>query len=126
MPLLDARPGAESREPRVRRCMLSCSGVKVSCPGKRGAEGQGKRKGTTVRWGLKEARNERAGRGTRTGYKVWFSRGEAGTQPRSPPSTSGLGFINPVSMHGRYDSLPREASPVPRDVAGHGNWLRAA
>src|SRR5688500_9635938 len=57
-------------------CMLSCSGVKVSCPGVRGAEGQGKRKGVTARWGLKAAWNERAGRGTRTGYKVWYSRGE--------------------------------------------------
>jgi hypothetical protein len=36
-------------------CMRSCLGVKVSCPGVRGAEGQGKRKGVTARWGLKEA-----------------------------------------------------------------------
>jgi hypothetical protein len=57
-------------------CMLSCLGVKVSCPGVRGAEGQGKRQGVTVRWGLEEAWNERAGRGTRTGYEVWYSRGE--------------------------------------------------
>jgi hypothetical protein len=56
--------------------MLSCSGVKVSCPGVRGAEGQGKRKGMVVRQCLKEAWNERAGRGTRTGYKVWYARGE--------------------------------------------------
>ncbi len=48
-------------------CMLSCSGVKVPCPGIRGAEGQGKRQGVTARWGLKEAWNEGAGRGTRTG-----------------------------------------------------------
>ncbi len=48
-------------------CMLSCSGVKVPRPGVRGAEGQGKRKGVTARWGLKAAWNERAGRGTRTG-----------------------------------------------------------
>jgi hypothetical protein len=47
-------------------CMLSCLGVKVPRPGIRGAEGQGKRKGVTARWGLKEAWNERAGRGTRT------------------------------------------------------------
>jgi hypothetical protein len=57
-------------------CMLSCLGVKVSCPGARGAEGQGKRKGVTARWGLKEAWNERAGRGTRTRYEVWYRRGE--------------------------------------------------
>jgi hypothetical protein len=56
--------------------MLSCLGVKVSCPGVRGAEGQGKRQGVTARWGLKEAWNEGAGRGTRTGYEVWYSRGE--------------------------------------------------
>jgi hypothetical protein len=57
-------------------CMLSCSGVKVPCPGMRGAEGQGKRKGVTARWGLKEAWNAGAGRGTRTGYEVWHSRDE--------------------------------------------------
>jgi hypothetical protein len=57
-------------------CMLSCLGVKVSCPGVRGAEGQGKRQGVTVRWGLKEAWNEGAGRGTRTGYEVWYARDE--------------------------------------------------
>ena len=57
-------------------CMRSCSGVKVTRPGIRGAEGQGKRKGVTARWGLKAAWNERAGRGTRTGYEVWYSRGE--------------------------------------------------
>ena len=57
-------------------CMRSGSGVKVPRPGVRGAEGQGKRKGVTVRWGLKDAWNERAGRGTRTGYEVWYSRGE--------------------------------------------------
>jgi hypothetical protein len=50
--------------------------VKVPCPGVRGAEGQGKRQGVTARWGLKEAWNERAGRGTRTGYEVWYARGE--------------------------------------------------
>jgi hypothetical protein len=57
-------------------CMLSCLGVKVPRPGIRGAEGQGKRKGVTARWGLKEAWNERAGRGTRTRYEVWYSRDE--------------------------------------------------
>jgi hypothetical protein len=57
-------------------CMLSCLGVKVPRPGVRGAEGQGKRKGVTARWGLKEAWNERAGRGTRTRYEVWYRRGE--------------------------------------------------
>ena len=56
--------------------MLSCSGVKVPWPGVRGAEGQGKRKGVLARGRLKEAWNERAGRGTRTGYEVWYSRGE--------------------------------------------------
>jgi hypothetical protein len=49
--------------------------------------------------------------------------GRAGTQQQSPPSTSGLCFINPASMHGRYDSLPREAFQVPREVACHGNGL---
>ena len=65
------------QRPRVNSacvpCMLSCLGVKVPCPGIRGAEGQGKRKGVTVRWGLKEAWNEGAGRGTRTGYEVWYA-----------------------------------------------------
>ena len=70
-------------------CMLSCLGVKVPRPGMRGAEGQGKRKGVTVRWGLKEAWNERAGRGTRTGYEVWYSRDERARDQQSPPSTVG-------------------------------------
>jgi hypothetical protein len=38
--------------------------------------------------------------------------GRAGTQPQSPPSTIGLCLINPASMHGRYDSLPREICGV--------------
>ena len=54
--------------------MLSCSGVKLPCLGLAGAEGQGKRQGVTVRWGLKEAWNEGAGRGTRTRYEVWYRR----------------------------------------------------
>jgi hypothetical protein len=57
-------------------CLRSCLGVQVSCPGVRGAEGQGKRQGVTVRWGLQDAWNERAGRGTRTGEEVWDSRGK--------------------------------------------------
>ena len=57
-------------------CMRSCLGVKVPRPGVRGAEGQGKRKGIVVRQCLKAAWNERAGRGTQTGYKVWYARGE--------------------------------------------------
>jgi hypothetical protein len=56
--------------------MLSCLGVNVPCPGVRGAEGPGKRQGVTVRWGLKDAWNERAGRGTRTRYEVRYSRDE--------------------------------------------------
>jgi len=38
--------------------------------------------------------------------------GRAGTQQQSPPSTIGLYFINPASMHRRYDSLPREICRV--------------
>src|SRR6266850_1722132 len=57
-------------------CMLSCLGVKVPSPGVREAEGQGKRQGVTARWGLKDAWNEDAGRGTRTGYEVWYARDE--------------------------------------------------
>jgi hypothetical protein len=34
--------------------------------------------------------------------------GRVGTRPQSPPSTVGAYFINPASMHRRYDSLPRE------------------
>ena len=45
-------------------------------PGVRAAEGEEKGKGVTARWGLKDAWNEGAGRGTRTGYKVWSSRDE--------------------------------------------------
>ena len=50
--------------------MSYCWGVRVPCPGRRGAEGQVKRKGVTVRWGLQEAWSEGAGRGTGTGYAV--------------------------------------------------------
>jgi hypothetical protein len=57
-------------------CMRSCSGVKVPRPGICGAEGPGKRQGVAVRWGLKEAWNAGAGRGTRTGYEVWYARDE--------------------------------------------------
>jgi hypothetical protein len=57
-------------------CMRSCSGVKVPRPGVRGAEGQGKRQGVTARWGLKDAWNEGAGRGTRTRDEVWYVRDE--------------------------------------------------
>ena len=38
--------------------------------------------------------------------------GRAGTRPQSPPSTDGRCFINPASMHRRYDSLPREICGV--------------
>ena len=57
-------------------CMRSCLGVKVPGPGVRGAEGPGKRQGVAVRRGLKAAWNARAGRGTRTGYEVWYARDE--------------------------------------------------
>jgi hypothetical protein len=67
---------ARGSPPACVPCMRSCVGVKVPRPGMRGAEGQGKRKGVTARWGLKEAWNDGAGRGTRTGYEVWYSRGE--------------------------------------------------
>ena len=51
--------------------------------------------------------------------------GRAGTQPQSPPSTSGLCFINSASMHGRYDNftggLPcASGSGVPRKLAEPG------
>jgi hypothetical protein len=69
--------GVARRSPRACvPCMRSCSGVKVLCPGGRGAAGQGKRKGVTARWGLKAAWNARAGRGTRTRYEVWYRRDE--------------------------------------------------
>jgi hypothetical protein len=64
---------AADRE-RVCRACGSCLGVKLPRPGVRGAEGQGKRQGVTVRWGRKEAWNEGAGRGPRTGYEVWDAR----------------------------------------------------
>jgi ribosomal protein L34E len=40
--------------------------------------------------------------------------GRAGTRQQCPPSTVGACFINPASMHGRYDSLPREICGVSR------------
>jgi hypothetical protein len=70
-------------------CMRSCLGVQVPRPGMRGAEGQGKRQGVTVRWGLKAAWNARAGRGTRTGYEVWYSRGELARHSKALPPRLG-------------------------------------
>jgi hypothetical protein len=45
-------------------------------PGVRGAEGKEKGKGVIVRWGLKEAQSEDAGRRTETGHEVWYTRDE--------------------------------------------------
>jgi hypothetical protein len=56
--------------------MRSCLGVQGPRPGVRGAAGPGKRQGVTVRWGLQDAWNEGAGRGTRTGEEVWYARDE--------------------------------------------------
>jgi hypothetical protein len=75
-PAADAQQAARGSCLACVPCMRSCSGVKVPRPGVRGAEGQGKRQGVLARERLKDAWNERAGRGTRTGYKVWYSRGE--------------------------------------------------
>src|SRR5713101_4685586 len=47
--------------------------------------------------------------------------GRVGTQPPSPPSTTGACFINPASMHRREYDLPRETSGESWEVAGHGN-----
>ena len=66
-------------------CLLSCLGVNVPRPGVRGAEGPGKRQGVTVRWGLKAAWNAGAGRGTRTGYEVWYRRGERARDRKALP-----------------------------------------
>src|SRR5262247_4178372 len=41
--------------------------------------------------------------------------GRVGTRPQSPPSIIGAYFINPASMHRRYDSLPRE-------ICGVSSW----
>jgi hypothetical protein len=52
--------------------------------------------------------------------------GASGHATAKPSIHSGACFIHPAPMHGRYDSLPRETSQVPREVACHGNWLRGA
>jgi len=70
--------------------MSSYLGVKVPCPGVRGAEGQVKRKGVVVRWGLKEAWSEGAGRGIRTGYEVWYARDEGARNPKVLPPRRGV------------------------------------
>jgi hypothetical protein len=44
--------------------------VNVLAPGVRGAEGEEKGKGVTVRWGLEEAPSKQAGRRTGTGYEA--------------------------------------------------------
>jgi hypothetical protein len=48
-------------------------------PGDRGAEGEEKGKGVTVRWGLEAAQSKRAGRRKGPGYEVWDHPGQAGT-----------------------------------------------
>jgi hypothetical protein len=97
-------------------CMLSCSGVKVSCPGGRGAEGQGKRQGVTVRWGLQEAWHARAGRGTRTGDAVWYSRDERARDRKGlhPPMDGAL-YIRRLGT----DAMPAYHGRPPRCL---GKW----
>jgi hypothetical protein len=91
-------------------CMRSCVGVKVSCPGVRGAEGQGKRQGVTVRWGLKAAWNEGAGRGTRTGYEVWYRRGERARDSKAlHPQVDCAGYIRRLCTDGRTADRGRSA-----------------
>src|SRR5262245_21805353 len=51
--------------------MSYCLGVRVPCPGKRGAEGQAKSKVVTERWGLKEEWSAGSGRRKVTGYEMW-------------------------------------------------------
>ena len=111
-PLVPALPAApEACVP----CMRSCSGVKVACPGVRGAEGQGEAPGVTARWGLKAAWKQRAGRGTRTGYTVWYSRGErARNREALHPHAGGALYIRRSARQGL--PLPREASACP------GKW----
>jgi hypothetical protein len=120
-------------------CMRSCSGVHVSGPGKRGAEGQGKgrcapcadavapRAQGRPREVGSEGRGERTC-GTRDTNRIpgVAQSGRAGTQQHSPPSTSGRCFLPPASMPRRDARVPREASPVPRAVACHGKRLRVA
>jgi hypothetical protein len=78
------------------------------------------------REGASEGRVERTG-GARATHRIQGGgpSGRAGTRPGSPPASSGRCFIKPASRHGRYDRIPRAASPVPRAVACHGNGLRA-
>jgi hypothetical protein len=71
-----ARSGARLMPEPCVPGMSSCLGVRVPCPGGRGAEGPGKRQGVAARRGLKAAWSEGAGRGTRTCYEGWPSRDE--------------------------------------------------
>jgi hypothetical protein len=65
----DALDSAPLSVARVCRACLGARRCKSSLQA-REAEGEGKRQGVTVRWGLKEAWNEDAGRGTRTRYEA--------------------------------------------------------
>jgi hypothetical protein len=117
--------------------MLSCLGVHVSRPGRRGAEGQGKGRCAPCADAVApraQGPHREVGSagsvertcGTRHTNRIGgvVQPGCAGTQPRSPPSTCELCLINSASRHGRYDRVPREASQGLREVAGHGQWLR--
>jgi hypothetical protein len=76
-----------------------CLGVQAPCPGIRGAEGHGKRKGVLVRERLKAAWNERAGEGHEPGMRC----GPVGTSGHTTEKSSipkRACFINLASMHG--------------------------
>ena len=77
-----------------------------------------------MRWGLKEAQSESAGRGTRTESEVWYTRDELARDSEVLHLPSGACFINPALMHGQFCVLPREVFLVPWDSACGGNWLR--
>ena len=69
-----------------------------------------KRKGVTVRWGLKEAWSETATRRTGTGYEA----ARTGTSGHMIAKSSSIEekAVNPAGVRGRLSNLPREICTV--------------
>jgi hypothetical protein len=76
-----------------------------------------KRKGVTVRWGLKEAWSETATRRTGTGYEAAWT-GTSGPMTAKSSSIEEKA-VNPAGVRGRLSNLPREVCAVSTRSRNH-------